>query len=185
MFADSVTAPWFVGLRARFEEVASLLPDQPSVGSMLGFATRFDWVRAAAGEPLGAGAAPAVDVPVAFGRRVRFVGVGSGVDAALATLALPVALDSPTAGRSTVWPDATAASGPGAGRDLAQAGAASTGSNSSWRKIAAGRRTGSGPDGPSSSATAAVSAGPSAGDGSRPGRRCARLSSRLNAMARA
>jgi len=67
---------------------------------MPGFATRFDLVRLAAGAPL------VVDA-LAFGRPVRFVGVGTGVDAARATLAFPAAFEFTTAGASIAGTDET------------------------------------------------------------------------------
>jgi hypothetical protein len=96
----------------------------------------------------------------AFGRRVRFVGFNSAVDAE----------------------GAIAGSGTGAGRGLAQTGELSAGSNSSWRKIAAGRRAGEDSDiAPASGIASMSTAGSSTGAGSGSGGRRPRRRNRLNA----
>src|ERR1700675_3061473 len=107
---------------------------QPSVASRSGLGTRLDLVRPVPVEPL------------AFGFRVRFAGFGSSVGAAFAT-----------ALSSTVGPDELAGSGSGAGRGLSHTGVNSVGSYSSSRKIAAGKRTGGGPNVAPSSAIASPS----------------------------
>jgi hypothetical protein len=88
----------------------------------------------------------------AFGRRVRLVGLATSVDAG-----------SATAVSLTIGPAELAESGAGARRGLAQTGELSAGSNSSWWKIAAGRRTDEDPDvAPSSGISSMSTTGSSA-----------------------
>jgi len=156
---------------------------------MVGFATRFDLVLADGGGLPATAELLVAGAPPAFGLRVRF-GFGSEPEAVLATSTLSVGFAPAAAGGSTSGPVEAVASGAdagaNAGRGRAQTGAISAGSNNSWRKIAAGRRTGGGPNGTSSAAIGpAASVGSSAVARSPPGRRRVRSSNRLNGMARA